>query len=283
MSQFISSFNNREIAAGIWLVILVLGSTASRDIRSAMVDVLKAFFVRPILVNVLLLAGYLACIVVMLAIVGAWTAAQLKVTLLWFFTSGLVGLSSSPRLSEEPDIFPKYLRNIVSITILLEFFVNLYQMPILAELVFVPFSAILGMLIVKANAEEEYASTRKLLHGVAVIVGLFLIAYAIWNSIFNFDSIANIGTVRSFYLPIIFSAFQLPFLWLCAVYMAYERIFVRMWVVTNNETLHPYIKRSLILRFRLDIRSIGTWFKTARSQNLDTKTDVDQSIQDCLK
>ena len=247
-----------------------------------MVGVIRAFFVRQILVGVALLVAYIGVVVLLLAQVGVWAPSQLKLTLLWLCTAGFVGLFSAPKVSENPELISKAAKGTFQITIVFEFFVNLYRMPLLAEFVFVPFSVFLGALIAVSEIDEAHRPANKFLTGVAMVVGLALLAYAALKTLDDFSVLANVETARSFVLPIIFSVLLLPFVWAVAVYCAYESVFVRLQFVAKDKSLHPYIKRSLLLKYRGNIRFVRAWFQAAWFRTFATRKDVDESIQPLL-
>lgn len=251
-------------------------------IRGSIFGLLRAFFVRQILVGVAFLFTYIGVVVLLLEQVGIWAPSQLKLTLLWLCTAGLLGLFSAPKVSENPELISRAARGTFQITMMLEFFVNLYRMPLPAELVFVPFSVFLAAMIAVSELNEDHRPANKFLTGVAMVVGLALLAYAGWKTLDNFSAIANVETARSFVLPIIFSALLLPFVWLVAVYCAYESVFVRLKFVAKDKSLHPYIKRSLLLKFRGNIRYLRAWFKVAWFRTFATRKDVDESIKPLL-
>lgn len=247
-----------------------------------MVGLLRAFFVRQILVGVVFLFTYIGVIVLLLERVGLWTPSQLKLTLLWLCTAGLLGLFSAPKVSENPELISRAAKGTFQITMVFEFFVNLYPMPLPAELVFVPFSVFLSALIAVSELNEDQGPANKFLNGVAMILGMALLAYAGWRTFDDFSVIINVETARSFVIPILFSALLLPFVWLVAVYCAYESVFVRLQFVVKDKSLHPYIKRSLLLKYRGNIRYLRAWFQAAWFRTFATRKDVDESIRTLL-
>ena len=243
---------------------------------------MRAFFVRQILIGVFLLATYFGCVVLLLAQLGVWVPSQFKITLLWLGTAGFLGLFSEPKVSENPELISKAAKEAFKVTMVLEFFVSLYRMPLLAELVFVPFSVLLGALVAVSEIDEKYRQANRFLTGVAIVVGLALLTYAAWKMAGDFGAVANIDTVRSFLLPIVYSLLLLPFIWAVAVFVAYESVFVRLQFVAKDESLHPYIKRSLILSFRCNTRYIRAWLRAAWFRTFATRKDVNDSIQSLL-
>lgn len=282
MSQFIASFDNREIAAAFWILAALIAAAMHPKIRISMAGVLRAFFVRQILVGAFLLVAYFACVVLLLAQLGIWAPSQLKLTLLWIGTAGFLGLYSAAEVSEKPELISKAAKNTFQFTFVFEFFINLYRMPLVAEFIFVPLSVFLGALIAVSRLDKANRSVDRLLTGLAVSIGLAFLAYAAWKTIRYPSAITHIETFRSFVLPLVYSLLLLPFVWAVAVYAAYESTFVRLKFVVRDESLHPYIKQQLILRFRGNIRYLRAWFQSARYRTIATRKDVKDSIQSLL-
>lgn len=253
------------------------------DIRVSMVGVLRAFFIRKLLVAVFLLVAYFGCVVLLLAQVGIWAPSQLKLTLLWIGTAGYLGLFSAPKVSENPELLSKAAKETFQITLVFEFFVNLYRMPLLAEFVFVPFSVLLGALIAVSELDKAHRPANRFLMGFAIAVGLALLAYAAWRTLEDFAAVTSTETIQSFVLPIVYSLLLLPFVWAVSVFIAYETVFARLQFVVKDKALHPYIRRSLILRFRGNTRYLRAWFQAAWFRKFATRKDVDNSIQPILE
>lgn len=282
MNQILNSFDNRDLAVAFWLLVIIVLAASNSSIRVQLASVVQALFARSIVVVLLLLSGYLGSIAYLLSLIDIWVISQLKITVLWLVTVGFMGLFAIQEMSLGHDHFMQYLRSNFKITILLEFFVNLYRMPLPVELLFVPISIFLGLTIAFADTKAELGQIKGFLNGIAVFIGATLAAYALWKTIKEFDSIANLDTMRSFTLPIIFSIVLLPFLWIVSIFVAYQSVFVRLQFAVKNKSLHPYIKRSLFIKFRSSIKHLNPWLQAAWSHKIETKEDVDESIEALL-
>lgn len=81
--KFIMEFNNREIAAIIWIAILVFVASFKLEIRSSLISVVGAFFQRTIIISVTLAVLWISLCVWLLSENGLWVFGNLKTTLLW--------------------------------------------------------------------------------------------------------------------------------------------------------------------------------------------------------
>ncbi|ROT44717.1 hypothetical protein CHR62_11910 [Pusillimonas sp. NJUB218] len=66
------------------------------------------------------------------------------------FVAGIPTLMGTPEVSNDPTKLRASVAKNFKLSLVLDFFVNLYKMPLLAELVFVPFTALVGGLLAVA-------------------------------------------------------------------------------------------------------------------------------------
>jgi len=220
----------------------------------------------------------MSAVTLVLRALDLWTLTQLKVTVLWFFVAGIPALMDAPEISSDPAKLRASVAKNFKLSLLLDFFVNLYKMPLLAELVFVPFTALIGGLLAVAQSDEKYVSVHKLLNGILLAVGLGVLVFVTYNVTTNFGAIANANTLRDLALPIIYNIAFIPLLWAMSIYAAYEAVFCRLPFVIKDRALHPYARRRLLLGFRTDVCALNAWFKASWSGAFNNRSDILQSI-----
>jgi hypothetical protein len=225
-----------------------------------------------------LATAYLAGVTVLLCKFNLWTLSQFKITVLWFFVAGIPSLINTPATSENPALLRAVVAKNFKLSVLLDFFINLFKLPLLAELIFVPFTALLGGLLAVAQSDKKYTSAKSLLDGVMVALGLIFLVFEAYKAFTSFNTIANASTLRDFSLPLIYNLAFIPFLWAMSVYAAYESVFCRLQFVIKDATLLPYTRRKLILCFRTDIVAMNRWLKEAWPRQFSSRDDVAQSI-----
>jgi len=283
MYEFFTSIDNRELAIIIWLAVIILILSMYSKLRSSMFNVIKATFVKPFILGFSILASYYFLIVLLLQWIGLWTTSQMKLTVFWFITVGLVGMFSATSIRKQPSYFKKSVRSNFKLTILFDFFINLYKMTLIAELVFLPIMTILFMLQAVSETDKELESARKLFSTLIIVISSILLLFLIYQTIINIQSYANFNSLLDIILPIIFSLFLLPFLWVLVIYIAYEEVLIRLKFIVPDSTLHPYIKRSLLINFKGRTDLLDAWFKTAWYNDFKAKKDIDKSIHSLLK
>jgi hypothetical protein len=278
MREFFLSFDNREIAVCVWVFLLIAWATNKHDVRSSMADLVKAAFAKQIVLGVVIFAAYFIGFVWILSVAGIWAESQLKLTVFWFLSAGLAGLASAAKVSDGSAHIKEKIKGNFSISVFLDFFVNLYRMPLLAELLFVPFTAILGAVVAYSGSHDEYKKVETLGNRLIVVIGLAALAYSVYVTTTNYKEVATLDNVRALTLPIVFSLGIVPIYLVGVVYVAYENVFVRISFLIKDESLHGYAKLALIRAFRSDTQSLHLWFRQAWHVNLDSAEAIDASI-----
>lgn len=278
MEGFVQTFDNREIAMGVWLLVLIMWAGRKSEVRLALFNLIKAALAKQLVIAFIIFTSYFFLLVVVLSIAQIWTKSQLKITLFWFFSAGLAGLASSAKVQGGKLCMLEKAKQNFSISVLLDFFVNLYRMPLLAELAFVPFITALTAIVVFSGYDEKHKKVESCSNTLLICIGLLILIYAIYMSAKNLDAVLTINNARELALPIAFSIGILPIIWLGNIYTSYENVFVRLQYLIADRSLHHYTKLALIRAFQADTESLHKWFRDAWSENLDSVKAIDASI-----
>ena len=279
MKEFFQSFDNREVAICVWAIGFILLAISKPNVRSSIFGLIQAAFAKQIVISVVIFATYFVGLVWVLSIVGLWTESQLKLTLFWFLSAGLAGLASAAKVYDGKKNIKKKVKRNFSFSVFIDFFINLYRMPLFAELLFVPFTALLGAVVAYSSFHKEYKKVETLGNTLIVSIGLAVLSYAIYMTIINYREVATDDNVRSLILPITFSLGMLPMFWIGVVYVSYENVFIRVPFLIKDQSLHRYVKLALLRKFRTDTQSLYIWFRQAWHENLDSIAAIDASIE----
>ena len=131
-------FNNREIAAGVWLVVVLVIVILVLRPRQFFAELLKGFQSVALLVLVALACAYLTIAVYGLLKIGFWESTLLKGTILWAILSGSVLIFRSLGSSGAEFTFRSLLRDNLKVIVIIEFLVNSYTFSLIAELLLWP-------------------------------------------------------------------------------------------------------------------------------------------------
>lgn len=271
-------FNNREISTMIWLLLALLWSLRHKNIRSSLIDLIKAFFKIKIIVSILAMVIYVAIIIQFLIKSNFWEVSMFKDTTWWFIGIGFVTLIEAVTKQGKKDFFKKLLLDSIKLVIILEFIVNLYSFSLITELFFVPIVTFLAMTLGYAQVKSEHAAAERILESVLSIIGVGLIVYA-GHSIFqNYPNLDTIGNLRNFLLPIILTFAFIPFFYLSALVSAYEQVLIRIDLFGHHSENKAEAKRNLILLCNINLWRLNSITEGIDILNVKTKKDIAELI-----
>lgn len=266
------------MALFFWLSVLLAWSISKPAVRGSLASLWNAFTHRQILMAFGLAAATTAGLAYLLSLVDLWTLSQLKGTVIWFLVACIPSMMDIPKLSEDFGLFRKAALKNFELSVLVDFYVNLFDAPLLVELFLVPVAtALTAMLVLAENKEDLKPAARPIKNTLAAIGALWLFfqTYKIFTS---FADIRGLNTVRDFTLPPLLNLSFLPVLALYAVYAAYDSVFARIQFVVKEKNLRRYTKIALLLRCRLNYMRLHRWLKMAWKSELTDRRKIWQSI-----
>lgn len=270
------AFNNREIASAIWILLFAAWAFSKKDVRPAFGSVLDAFAKRVVLVPFSLLILHTLAAIWILCQLGMWDSSQIKNTILWFISVAAVSFFRIHEIADDRHYFKNAIKDNLKIIVLLEFLVTFYTFNLVVELVFVPFMALIGALLAFSQPDEKYILVQKVLSKLVGFIGIVVFVYTAYRLVIDFHDFAQLQTIIDFVVPIALSILLLPLIFIFHVYMVYERVFVRMQFSIKDEKLRAYAKRSLAIKYRLNLPALRRWADALSLENIDTTSDVDK-------
>jgi hypothetical protein len=146
-------------------------------------------------------------------------------TFIWLFVAGWGLFSSFVKTDSEPRFFRTHLTQIIGISLLVEFAVDLAVLPLIWELLMVPLVVALTGVEIVARRNEDGASVSRFASGCLVFIGVALLAAGIVSLVVSWDSLDVLALLRQMALPVWLSVLVLPYVYLIGIYAAYETVF----------------------------------------------------------
>lgn len=273
-------FNNREIAAGIWLFVAALLALLSRSIRKIFLEsfpkLCELFFSRWILVPLGLAAGYMVLAVFGLHKIGYWNSGLLKNTIFWCISVPVVSMFRI--FPQDENSFWNVIKNNFRATAALEFVVAFYTFSLWAELLIVPVVTVLVTMQAVAETKEDYKPVEKWLSNLVGLIGVSLLIYATYRLVADFANFARPGTLSNFSLPILLSLLFLPFLFAFAIFANYDENFRRLELRIKDDNLRLYAKRAALLGFHVRTGLLRRWIRNTRLKTPTDRSELKASI-----
>jgi len=264
-------FNNREIATGIWLMIVVLWAGKIVGVREAFANVLKAFLHPKIIVPILLLVGYLWIEVLLFKHWNLWDMSLLKDTIYWGALTGFVLFMNFMGEKETIQFLKKTAFECVAAPVFIQILLNLYTFPLFGELIFMPVIALLAMMIVIAETKPEYAPAKKLFDGILVSIGLGMTIYLIRMTWLHHSELSLSNLLLSVLLPILLTVFFLPFLYIAKLIANYEMFFVRLQLHILDDDLLNYTRFKTLTHCHINLPRLDRFERFLLNHVWDTR------------
>jgi hypothetical protein len=221
--------NNREVASAILVLALLAMVMLRRDMRGSLAGVIGSALAPKL---ALLWTAYAGCVVGAVLVIGHLGLryeGSTKDAVVWALIAGLPIVFRFDRAARQPGLLVNALVGAIKWTTLVEFFVNLYVLPLWAEL---PLQAVLAFVALLAVTAETVAnaplSTRRFLNGVLTVGGGALLLATAAHIAVQWDSIDWRATGLAFLQPIVLTMVVVLFTAVVALLSAYELLFLRL-------------------------------------------------------
>lgn len=241
------SFDNRDLATIIWLLIILIVFFVAKDPRKAFYNVIKAFF-QPQLFRITLLSIiYFQILLILLLNLGLWNITLFKDSIYWYLGFFIVNVFNSTKISSNPEILKGFITKNLKLFVLFEFFTNFYTLDLWLELLLLPILAFLGIMLAMIEVYPDRISNTKIAKTIINIPILVIVSIYFFNSISivfdQMNTFLTLTTLKKLLLPIILIIWSIPFLYLLSLYSLYESFFIRIkYLYHNNIKLQSYAK-----------------------------------------
>lgn len=238
----------------------------------------KAFFAWKLTIGYIAMVLYISVILIALRYIGIWSKTPPATILICIICVAFMMLFKADKANKH-DFFKSKVKENLQIVIVMEFIINFYTLDLWLELLFVPLMAVVGGMMAIAERDNQYEPVRKLLNGFMVVTGIFLTGYAFRMAVIDFRKFATIATLESFILPILLTLDFLPFVYLIAIFMTYESLFVRLQFFIKDPSLLKYTKTRTLQVFHLRLVALDEWSKNIYKLNLVDRQSVDEALR----
>lgn len=257
--KFIHAFNNRELAVSIWILIVVIWCvSAYSKVRKSFFQLIKAFFAWKLTFSYMLMFTYIACVIWWLKALAVWKIDHIPLTILWCACVAFVMLFDFSKANNQ-NFFKNSVKDNIKCLVFVEFFVNLYVFNFWVEFMLVPIFAIIGGMKAIAERNKEYEIVDKLLNYILGTTGSFIILYAAYKVVADFENFATLQNFESFYIPILLSILFIPFVYIAALLAAYETFFIRLQFFVPEKSVLRYAKLKTILSIQFNLWKLNRW------------------------
>lgn len=278
--------NNREIAITLWLLAIsfwIFSSSKMAAIRNAFKGVLAALFVRQIMSVLFLMVAYMAMVIYWLSELELWNFEQLKNTVFWCFSVGVMSLFKLEKIKKDKLFFKNLVLDNLKLLAILQFIVGVYTFSLWVEVLLVPVFALLGAMLAIAETDRKYHQVKVLLEYCLTLFGIVLIVYTLYMLMTDFGEFGKEKTLYDFLTPPLLTLFYLPFIFFMFVYSTYERVFIRLDFSINRRSYRYTAKLFALIFFNLQLNLLERWSLQVTQKNIESYSDLIQTFRCIFK
>lgn len=273
----LNTLNGREKALLVWLVIFILWALSQKNIRKSLFGVLKSFFQIKIVSVFIAMFAYIFLILWLFYNVQIWNFELTKDIVFWIFGSAVVLLMNINKATQDDNYFKKVLKDNLQLIVVLEFVIALYSFNFWIEMIFVPVMFLIFAMGSVTELKKEYLQVKKMIDFILSTIGIFLIIFAICQIANDYQSFVSLNNLRSFMLPPLLSFAFVPFLYIFALIMSYETLFVRLdFFLKNDKSLAKFAKTEIFHLCLFNLKRLNKFVRESSSDllNLKDKNDI---------
>jgi hypothetical protein len=273
-------FSTRETAIIVWTSIFIIIALLVVKFKDVF-DLLSKFFDRKIQIPLWGMFCYIGAITFAFFTAGVWNMGLLKDTILWSLTSATILFFNMNKAKERSYFMPIITDNLKAV-IPLEFITNFYTFSFGIEMVIIPVMTFIGVMqIVAENSSRtnaDHLKTASCLKGLFAGLGILIFIYVFYKTLVGYKSLITVENLKSLFLPVVYTFLLLPFLYLLALYMNYEVLFIRLPYLIDNKKERLQMKLHILLLANLNLKKLHKI-----STNLNFATYTGQEIRKSLK
>lgn len=281
MEKLLDILSTREIAILFWIFLALVVMMFSKQIRQGLGQSILLLFGKTIGAILLTLTVYVFFLLVILNKAKIWDVSLIKDTVFWYFTTAII-LFFSINNAKDNSFFKRIVKENLKWSLILEFIINFYTFSLTAELIIVPSITFLLLLQAFTGRDSKNLAAKKTLEYITGFISIVFITYSIYLTISDYDSVFTIHNLFSFVLPPILTILLIPFLYILAVYMNYETLFIRIDFMTRDSDKRKRLKRTILWAAKINlnhIKTIGTTLNKFDLYNADNFNLLCESIK----
>lgn len=242
----INIFSNRELSVLLWAGLLFIYVCRAKSVRISIIDVIKAFFAKKVILVFLLTIVVISIICWMLAKVNLWDYSLLKDTIIYSaFTISTIVKVVDDRINYK---FSQIVTEHISVMAVLVTIVDFYSFNLIIELILVPILIYLYTLEFYSRNSDENKEANFIFKCFIKSIYICLFIVSLYKIIEAPNSFFSKNFVYSLMLPIILSCLLIPYYYLLCLYSVYEVCFLIIKVNSQGDTMYYKSVRSSTIR-----------------------------------
>jgi hypothetical protein len=219
-------FDDRQLATLILIAMASLFVLATGSGRRTARDLARQALSPVITIPPVLYVGWIVLIHWVATLVDLWNTRLMGESVFWFGASGLsLAYPAATGAGKQNGFFRGRLREAVALAALFECYLNVKTLPLFGELILQ--TMVTGVVIMRVLTQRDpsYARMDRFLRRFLVFTGLGMILYTTVATTAGWAGLNLVQELRKFFMPFWLTLGTLPFVYLFALFAAYDGVF----------------------------------------------------------
>jgi len=275
--------NTREWALLIWSLIAAAVVSRNSGVRRAANGVVRALLTPRLVAVFCLSAIYIAVGLWVWSLLGLFHTDQIKSAVLWGLIGAPVALFRVGTADAQPGLVRRWISDTLKITVVVEFIAHFQTFPLIVELLLVPLSTLMVMMVAYAGTNPEYAQLRRVLNACLTLIGAALVGYGLSFVLLDFSGFATASTLRDFYTTPLLALWMTPFLYIVFLYARYGLAHSAARVHIQDRRLRDFAFAYAIIAFHIRTHLLKRWMQKLAEISPSSREEVKTSIRHVLR
>ncbi len=252
MNEFLKSFSNRETALFVWVFAILGVLILKKENWKLVLAICKAFFVKKLLILFISFIAYTTLCFFALFKVGFWDSTLIKDSIFWTFGFALLTIFNTNKAKSKAyfkDIFIGALKW----TVMIEFILSFYTFSLSMELLILPIVTFAVIVQAFSKTDAQYNQVGNSAKSLLSVIGIIVFAYVIFKTFTLSSALMTADNLKSFVLPIVMTILFMPFIYVLALFIQYEELFVRLDFISGDREQQIKIKRQILKIANIDL------------------------------
>ena len=273
LEVIIDTFNNREIAFFIYVIIALFMYLSRKKTRKSILVFVDKLFKWRIFLLLLMMFVYIGIMILLFIKLNLWDNSLLKDTAFWSFGVAFIILLNSIDASDNEDYFRKSFFDNIGLVLILEFVSNLYVFNFFVEILTLP--VIIFLTKTRPHVSDDGIKIKRVIDFILFFYGIIVLVYSIYHIIIDIDSFISIGNLKLFLLIPIFTLLYIPFVYSTALYMEYELMRKNIKLkFRDNAELIKYYNWRIFFECNFSLRDVTIINKNIEGVFVNEKTEL---------
>jgi len=212
-----------------------------------------------------------------------WDFSLVKDTVYWILGVASVLLVSVDEATKNRLYFKNLVLNSIKLVIIIEFIANIYTFNFVVELFIFPIISFFVIIAAFTEIKKEYLTVNQMANVIIGVFGFVVVIFFFVNLISDFQNFWVLDNLRAFLLPILLVITFIPFLYLVAIYMAYELLFARLDIfLKKDKDVAKYAKKQIFLLCNIKLSRLNRFMRenTSKLTKFNDKAGIDKIVSD---